>query len=181
MDMSGALTAGEKLMIRGAVTALMLIVGFGAFSKYTMNQISEQEMQVDSAISKTNIELSKIDADTQKINNQASEYQKLIEAINRKNTEKTDESNPYRRIIKKDAIPNLLTRIMTKIPQKVKITSIENTEEDHIVIQAEAAQYEQLGFFKGLITTERILLNVKSTSGVKENEIVKVTIEGDLP
>ncbi len=181
MDMSGALVPIEKLMIRGAAVSLMLIIGFVAFSKYTMNQITEQQTQVDNAISKSNIELAKIDSDTQSINNQASEYKRLIDALNRKSSEKTEESNPYRRIIKKDAIPNLLTRIMTKIPQKVRITSIENTEEEHIVIQAEAAQYEQLGFFKGLITTERILINVKSTSGVKENEIVKVTIEGDLP
>ena len=85
------------------------------------------------------------------------------------------------RLIAKDAIPNLLTKIMTKIPQKVKITSIQNTEDKHIVIEAEASQYEQLGFFKGLLTTENILADVKSTSGTKEGEVVKVTIEGELP
>ena len=70
---------------------------------------------------------------------------------------------------------------MTKIPQKVKITSIENTEDTHIVIQAESSQYEQLGFFKGLLATEEILVDVKSTSGTKEGEVIKVTIEGELP
>ena len=181
MNMSGALEPIEKFMIRGIVVSIILIAGFTAFSKYTMQQISEQQAKVESAISKTNIELSKIDSDTQKINTQTTTYNQLIASLQQKSSEKTDDSNVYRRIIKKDAVPNLLTRIMTKIPQKVKITSIENTEEDHIVIQAEASQYEQLGFFKGLITTERILENVKSTSGVKENEIVKVTIEGDIP
>ena len=47
----------------------------------------------------------------------------------------------------------------------MKVTSIKNTTETHIVIQAEAAKYEQLGFFRAVLSTEGTLKNVKSTSG----------------
>ena len=42
-------------------------------------------------------------------------------------------------------------------------------------------KYEQLGYFKAVLTTNGILNNVKSTSGQKSGSAVQVTIEGDLP
>ena len=56
-----------------------------------------------------------------------------------------------------------------------------NTEGNHIIIKAEAEKYEQLGYFKAVLTTNGILTNVKSTSGQKTDSVVEVTIEGDLP
>ena len=69
--------------------------------------------------------------------------------------------------------------VVTKI--KVKITSIRNTENKHIVINAEASKYEQLGYFRAAISTSGYLTNVKSTSGTKSGGTVVITIEGDLP
>lgn len=37
------------------------------------------------------------------------------------------------------------------------------------------------GYFKAVLDTKGYLTNVKSSSGVKESGVVKVTIEGDLP
>ena len=65
--------------------------------------------------------------------------------------------------------------------RSVKLTSIENTSSNHIVIKAEAEKYEQLGYFKAVLTTNGILQNVKSTPGQKNGSVVEVTIEGDLP
>ena len=93
----------------------------------------------------------------------------------------TTAENNESRIIAKDAIPNLLNRIMFVIPQKVIITSIKNTVDNHIVIEAQAEKYEQLGYFKALLDSRGILVDVKSTSGAKDGKIVKVTIEGELP
>ena len=70
---------------------------------------------------------------------------------------------------------------MFVIPQKVAITSIKNTVDNHIVIDAQAEKYEQLGYFKALIASKGILEDVKSTSGIKDGNLVKVTIEGELP
>ena len=189
MSFKGPLTPIEKLMLRGTAVALVAAIGFTGFSNYVMKQIDTKEQEVSNSLSKTNSELAKMDSQLSTINSQASNYSSMIEAINNLNNPDADSSDDSssigsefkERIISKDAIPNLLTKIMTKIPQKVKITSIENTEDTHIVIQAESSQYEQLGFFKGLLATENILADVKSTSGTKEGEVIKVTIEGELP
>ena len=83
----------------------------------------------------------------------------------------------------KNVIPLLLTRIMNVIPDGVTLTSIENTTGSHIVINAQSADYDLLGFFKGSLIVDGILSpsTVISTSGVKQNGIVKIVIEGDLP
>lgn len=186
MSFKGPLVPYEKLMIRGTAVALIATIGFIGFSNYVTKQIDTKSEEVENALSKTNSELSKMDTQLSTINSQAASYSSMIDAINKLNNPSTDDNDGstttvQERLIAKDAIPNLLTKIMTKIPQKVKITSIQNTEDKHIVIEAEASQYEQLGFFKGLLTTENILADVKSTSGTKEGEVVKVTIEGELP
>ena len=186
MSFKGPLVPYEKLMIRGTAVALIATIGFIGFSNYVTKQIDTKSEEVENALSKTNSELSKMDTQLSTINSQAASYSSMIDAINKLNNPSTDDKDGstttvQERLIAKDAIPNLLTKIMTKIPQKVKITSIQNTEDKHIVIEAEASQYEQLGFFKGLLTTENILADVKSTSGTKEGEVVKVTIEGELP
>ena len=67
------------------------------------------------------------------------------------------------------------------IPENVQITSIQNTTGTHIVIQAQSNKYEQLGMFKAKLDTELYLTYVISTSGQQENNVIKVTIEGDLP
>lgn len=80
-------------------------------------------------------------------------------------------------------IPNLLTQLRHSMPQGVQITSIENTNTKHIIIQAQSQKYEQLGYFKAILKTQGILSpdTVVSTTGEKSGDIVKVVIEGDLP
>ena len=65
----------------------------------------------------------------------------------------------------------------------VTITSIENTTGTHMVINAQAERYELLGYFKGKIIADGILSpsTVISTSGVKQDNLIKIVIEGDLP
>ena len=70
---------------------------------------------------------------------------------------------------------------MFSIPENVQITSIENTTNRHIVINAKAAQYEQLGYLIAIIKNNGYLTNVVSNSGIKESDVIQVTIEGDLP
>ena len=81
----------------------------------------------------------------------------------------------------KNAIPNLLNKVMFAIPSGVQITSIENTSERHVVINAQSERYEQLGVFIGTIKQTGILTNVTSDSGTKQDSLVRVTIEGELP
>lgn len=70
---------------------------------------------------------------------------------------------------------------MYVMPNEVQLTSIQNTTSTHIEIQAQSKSYAQLGYLTASIKTNGILTNVISTSGQKENNIVTIKIEGDLP
>jgi hypothetical protein len=182
LSFKGPLDPIEKLLVRATATSLIATVGFMGFSNLVTKQIKTKTEEVATTLSTTNTELAKMDTQLSTINTKTSSYTSMIDAINELNNPTSSSGTEKNtRVIDKDAIPNLLTKIMTKIPQKVVITSIENTESNKIVIEAESSQYEQLGFFKGLITTENILANVKSTSGTKDGSVIKVTIEGELP
>ena len=83
----------------------------------------------------------------------------------------------------KNMIPTFLTQLMGIIPKGVQITSIENTTDKHMVINAQSKKYEQLGYLKAKLREDGILLSdsVVSTPGTKEGDFVKIRIEGDLP
>ena len=71
---------------------------------------------------------------------------------------------------------------MFTIPKEVQLLSIQNSKEKHIIIEAQAAEYQYLGYLKSEIQNKAILINVTSTSGTRQaNDMIKVTIEGDLP
>lgn len=70
---------------------------------------------------------------------------------------------------------------MSAIPKGVQLTSIKNTTEKHIVINAQSSDYQQIGYFKGVLKVDGILTNIVSDSAIKQDGVVKVTIEGDLP
>ena len=81
----------------------------------------------------------------------------------------------------KNLVPDLLKQIMSAVDETVQITSIENTTGKHIVIVAQSSKYPGLGYFKTRLKTKNILTNVVSGSSVKQNGVISVTIEGDIP
>ena len=176
---TGPLDKLEKMLLRLMGALAMFIIFYIAFSNVTTKQIDSKTQEINDKLTTARSEIAKIDSDTSTINSRASMYRSAINSVNdlSDNTAAATES----RIIPKDAIPNLLNRIMFIIPRKVIITSIKNTTDNHIVIEAQAEKYEQLGYFKALIDSKGILVDVKSTSGVKDGSVVKVTIEGELP
>lgn len=174
-DLSGNLDVVEKYLLRLSGTLLMLIILYSIFSSVIGSQIEKKKTETEQVISKINSQISLIDNDINQIMSRKSQYTNSInnlKAINERATEKFRVRN---------AIPNLLNRIMSVIPRNVQLTSIENTAGTHIVIKAQCENYEQLGMFKSQIIIDHILLNVTSDKSIKENGLVKVTIEGELP
>lgn len=178
-DFSAPFSSSEKLLARGSVACIMVAVVFSVFSIVISRQIDEKTQQVQAVTTKANTELGKLENDIKTISTRTTTYQELTEEITSAPEEETPQTP--QRIIQKDSIPNLLNRIMFAIPKRVKLNSIKNTTADHIVINAEAEKYEQLGYFKAVLTTNGILKNVKSTTGDKSGSTVQVIIEGDLP
>jgi len=177
-DFSAPFSVFEKTISRASMLFLMLIVFFIIFSNIISSQIESKKFEVLKSTKEAEIELQKIQSDILTIAARTTTYNSLIDELTQP---ANDGSMGDSRIVGKDAIPNLLNRIMFVIPKKVKLTSIQNTTDSHIVIEAESEKYEQLGYFKAVLTTNEILKNVKSTSGQKSDTIVKVMIEGDLP
>ena len=174
-DLTGELDSIEKILLRIGTSLLGLIIIFIIFSSILTNQMKSKEADVDEVIADANTQISNINRDNDKINSKITSYQELIDNLN-----KTNEALAEKYSLK-DAIPNLLNQIMYIIPKDVQVISIENTNSKHIKIVAQSEKYEQLGYFKGQIKNEGLLLNVTSDQGVKNGDVVKITIEGELP
>lgn len=174
-DLGEALDKVEVGMLRTAITLLILILIFIIFSKIITNQITKKEQEVQSYITYTEDEISDIAANTRTVKSRAEQYNSLIEKIEEA-SEKLTQS--YAR---KNVLPNFLTEIMFNIPKEVQLLSIKNPSGKIIKIEAQAEQYEQLGYFIAKIKNEGILTDVTSSSGTKKDELIKITIQGNLP
>ena len=138
-------------------------------------QMLDKEDEFRAASSEQNGQISLVLADRTAIDDKTKKYDNLYADLKRINERLSDVA------ASRNSIPNLLNQIMYNIPDKVQLTSIENTKGRSISIIAQSTDYDQLGIFIGVIKTKKILKNVTSTSGVKTDEIVSVTIEGELP
>lgn len=174
-DLGEKLDKKEKNLLRVSVGLLLLIVIYSGFSTVLNSKIKEKQQEVQQSIANTNRQISLANQDSEKIKSKTNEYSTLIKSLEEAN-DKLSERNRTR-----NAIPNLLNQIMTIIPENVQLTSIENTTGTHIVIDAQSDKYEQLGYLKAKIKADVILTNVISTAGQKDNNVVTVKIEGDLP
>ena len=167
----------EKWLLRTAIGITSFIILYTILTSFLNSQINKKIIEVEEIKNHTNGQIALAESDIQILNNKATDYQKMTE--NLKNYSEQVQNN----LKTKNVIPLLLTRIMNVIPKGVTITSIENTTASHIVIYAQSEDYDLLGFFKGSLIIDGILSpsTVVSTSGVKQNGIVKIVIEGDLP
>lgn len=175
IDFTTPITKVEKMLLRIIAELIILIIGFTAFSNMLTEQISKKKIEVQSLTTNTNAQISKVMADTDSLNSKASEYTQLISKMQEANN-KISEINKT-----KNSIPNLLNGLMKIIPSNVQLTSVENTTNTHIVIKAQSSEYSQLAYFMGALKINNTLSNIISDSGVNENGVVKLTIEGELP
>lgn len=174
-SLKGQLDRTEKALLRLAGTLLMLIILYSIFSYAVGKQLEEKNNEANQAVIDTNKQIELANSDINRIKTRTNEYSTLVQNlqdINEKTTEK------YRT---KNSIPNLLTQIMLGMPKNVQITSIRNDNGTHIVINAQSKEYDQIGYFKSQLIADSVLINVKSDSGIKQDGVVKTTIEGDLP
>lgn len=178
LGLTGKLDGFEKMLARFAITLVMLLILYSTLSLFVTNQMNSKKEEIQAVISDTNIQLSAISADIERVKTKNSKYSKLIENL------RVQDERITEKLQTKNAIPTLLHELMSIVPinnNDVQITSIKNTTEKHIVITVQSEKYESLGIFIGKIKTDAILTNVTSNSSIKQENMVKVTIEGDLP
>lgn len=174
-DLGQKLDKTEISLIRVAVALFLLTIIYSTFSAALSNQMDKKSEEAQESIASTNGQISLANQDNEKIKSKTNEYTNMIEYLQEANDRITDRNRT------RNAIPNLLNQIMTVIPIDVQLTSIENTTDTHIVINAQSDKYEQLGYFTARLKVESILTNVISTAGQKDNDTVTIQIEGDLP
>lgn len=174
-DLGQPLDKTETGLIRVAIGLLLLVIIYSAFSALLANQIKLKQQEAEKSMKETRQQIELANADNEKINSKITEYDTMIKNLEEMNNQITERNRT------RNAIPNLLNQIMTIVPENVQLTSIENTSSTHIVIQAQSNKYEQLGYLVARMKTDVILTNVISTAGQKDNSVVSIKIEGDLP
>ena len=148
------LTIQEKTIVRGILAFIIAIIVFTIFGTSIYSNNKEQLELAKEKISKIETETGKLDSDLMKIESYTNAYISLINSAENLNESTTNAQSS--RVFTKNAIPNMLNKIMFIIPQQVQIVSIENTESNHIVIEAVSEKYEQLGFFLTAIEEDEV-------------------------
>lgn len=175
VDLSGKLDKIERNLLRGAYTIAKVIIVYVILTTILNIQVDEKQKKADERTAEINQQIALVQSDDSKIKSKTNDYTSLIKSLQEINAKLTG------RLKLRNAIPNLLNQLMYITPDNVQITSIQNTTDRHIVIYAQSDKYEPLGYLKAKIKAEPILKEVISTAGEKENNVVKVVIEGELP
>lgn len=174
-DFKSKLSFIESLLLGLSVGVIVFVVGYGVYANNIVKNIDKETKEANNTVTITQEQISSVNSDITSLKNKTAEFENKTKELDNL-TEKVSEKAKT-----KNSIPNLLNKIARDIPSNVQITSITNTGETHITITAQAEKYEQLGIFKAKLIAMNVLTNVTSDTAVKQNGIVKVTIEGDLP
>ena len=177
LSLKGKLDRTEAWMLRTLTGVLLLIGIYSAFAVFLNYSITNKNKEVEEVKKDTQTQIASVEKDIQTIKSKTNNYEQMSNNLKNINEQAAEKSK------NKKVIPNLLSEIQFAIPQGVQITSIENTSGRHIVINAQSTKYEQLGYFKAVLRLQGILEpdTIVSSPGEKQNDLVKVVIEGDLP
>ena len=165
----------EKGMLRGITGILIFFIVYSGFSCLIKKQIDNKTSETEKSISSIKSQIGLANTDIQSLEKMTTIYKNKISNLE-KNSEKVKENNKV-----KKAIPILLNKLMYIMPEGVQITSIQNTSDTHIEIQAQSKSYSQLGYLTTNLKVSGALNNVISTAGQQQNNIITIKIEGDLP
>lgn len=167
----------KRWIMREFAGILILTVVYVGMVGYIDFELKNKKESIESTKSDINKQIGLIEKDKEKVDSKASEYTTL--ATNLQNaTNALSDKNAY-----KNSLTTLLSEIMYIIPKEVQLTSIENPSGKKVVINAQSSKYEQLAYFKALLKSKGVLepTSVVSSEAVKESNVVKIVIEGDLP
>lgn len=167
----------KQWIMRDFAGVLILLVVYVGIASYINSELEAKQKSIDETKNDINKQISLINSDKSKIDAKTSEYSTLVTNLQNASDEVNDK-NAY-----KNAITTLLSEIMYVIPKEVQLTSIENPSGKKIIINAQSAKYEQLAYFKALLKSKAVLepTSVVSSEATKDNSVVKIVIEGELP
>ena len=165
----------EITLLRVVTMLLLIIILYIAMSEFLSSAINKKIAEAEEVTKASEAEIAKITQYTTLIDDRTAEYQRIVDSIDEANSEISENFSS------KNAIPNLLNKIMQNIPTGVQLLSLENASGKSIIITAQANKYDQLGYFKAVLEEEGILTNITTTKGTKQGDLINITITGELP
>lgn len=169
----------EKSVVRIILAFLIFIFVFTIYGNVLVDKLNDQKSKINRSLAISSAQITNMETELSQIESHTNAYAAIINGATSQTQTKLLNQNS--RVISKDAIPNLLNKIMFIIPQRVQILSIKNTESRHIVIEAVSAKYEELAYFVAYIKEDGMLQNVQSKDEGNNSSNFKIIIEGDLP
>lgn len=173
--MKSEIDIGDKFLLRTTATLALVTILYIATTQTIVGQIKDKTSETNEVIEYGKSQIAKVTEYNTLIKSRTSEYQKMIDNIDEANSRLSENYSS------KNAIPNLLNKIQNVIPQGVQLLSVENSTGKNITITAQAKLYDQLGYFKAALDNEGILTDITTTKGVKQNDLISITITGLLP
>lgn len=176
----------EKLLVRISGICILILITYIVITGIIINRINSMKLEAENGINSIQSEIDKVNFDADIIKSQAEYYAEATKKIQNEG----DKNSVVE--FSKNSIPNLLKSISNVIPKEIKINSIKNTTQKHIVIEIVSSNYDQIEFFKSQLSNEGILQNVTTSDGEKVGEHntteslgvssdwIYATIEGDL-
>lgn len=165
----------ETSLLRIVTMILLVIILYIAMSEFLSSSINKKMAEAEEVTKASQAEIAKITQYTTLIDDRTAEYQRIVDSIDEANSEISENFSS------KNAIPNLLNKIMQNIPTGVQLLTLENPSGKNITITAQANKYDQLGYFKAVLEEEGILTNITTTKGTKQGDLINITITGELP
>ena len=175
VDLGKEFDGTDRVLARIAGTILTAVILYSVFSIAVNNQLETKIGESENKKQDFYKQIAAVEKDINSIKTRTNDYNNLIKQIDEINQKASEKYKS------KNAIPNLLNKIMFCIPEEAQLTSIKNTNDSHIVITARSKKIEQLGYFLAQLKSKEYLLNITTTSGNKNGEYINITIEGDLP
>ena len=164
----------ETMLMRTSAAVLLIIMLYIVSTEMLFNTTNQKIEEAKQVVEETTTEIAKVTEYNSLVNDRTNEYQKRIDTINEANSQISESYSS------KNAIPNLLTKIMFNVPTGVQILLIENPTGKDITIVAQAQKYDQLGYFKAVLEEEGILTDITTSNAKKQTNLISVTIKGKL-
>ena len=174
LDFKGALTETEKGLVRGVTGLLVLIITYIILSNLLFGEMQKKISEVNVQTQRVAQQEAAMNSDKTKVEDKTKEYTELIQSIEAKSQLETESKQL------KYSIPTLLNKIMNSIPRNLQLTSISNSGRK-VTITAQSDKYDPIGMFITKLNQDGILKDAHSDTSNKQNEVVVVKIEGELP
>ncbi len=174
-DLGEKFTLVETVLLRVAIGLFLTVIIYSGFSALLNNQMDKKMAETSALQDNLNEQIAAATEDNDRLQQRTTDYADLVHEIEAAE-DKLEDRNQSR-----NEIPDLLNQLMYIVPNQVRIDSINESEDGHIIIVAQSQRYEQLGYLKAKLKSDGILTNVVSSGGTKSGSFISIKIEGDLP